>query len=253
MKTFGTGGVRAAIAALLAGWAAAVLAWSGACAAEPTVRDALLRNQIVHEAALYETEEGGRVFVLDRTREPPLMQYRGSEEVFALSRVPAARGDEILRADTGEDLVRITALGGVTLYPRDHRTGLPAARIGPADPLPLLDAQSLDMGAALARLKNAIGGGTQIETPALAASAGGSSSTLIADAARVTAAALARAASDPAIQAKLGDVRQVLFVYGAGPGARFEGGVLLVEIDPSGGYAGRPSSMRVADALRDGG
>jgi len=221
---------------------------------EPTLRGALLRNQVVQEAALYETADGRRIFVLDRTREPPLLQFRGSYEVIALLRIPAARGDMILRDDTGEDLVRITALGGVTLYPREHRTGLPASRIGPVDPLPALGEQSRDFTSAIATLKTGAGAGgdMDVETPVTAAAAGQMSS-LLADAARVTAEALSAAATDPSAQAKVALVERIVFIYGASANAQLNGGVLLIELSPSSGYAGRPSSMMVTNALRNGG
>jgi len=249
MQRFGIGGVRAVITAALAG--ALITAFS-AFGVEPTLRGALLRNQVAQEAALYETADGGRVFVLDRTREPPLLQYRGSYEVIALLRVPAARGDMILRDDTGEDLVRVTALGGVTLYPREHRTGLPASRIGPVDPLPMLSEQSRDFTSAIAALKSGVGGAMDVETP-VAAAAAGQMSVLLADAARVTAEALSAAATDPGGHAKVALVQRIVFIYGAGASARLSDGVLIVELSPSSGYAGRPSSMMVTDALRNGG
>lgn len=237
---------------MTAAFAGALLVAFSAFGVEPTLRGALLRNQVVQEAALYETADGRRIFVLDRTREPPLLQFRGSYEVIALLRVPAARGDMILRDDTGEDLVRITALGGVTLYPREHRTGLPASRIGPVAPLPALGEQSRDFTAAIATLKTGVGGGMDVETP-VAAAAAGQMSSLLADAARVTAEALSAAATDPGAQAKVALVERIVFIYGASASAQLSGGVLLIELSPSSGYAGRPSSMMVTNALRNGG
>lgn len=236
-------GVSAAIAAALA----AVVLHPAAFAQEETLRQALLRNQAGPEAALYETIDGGHVFVLDRTGEPPLLQFQSAFEVFALDRVPASRGDEILRTDTGVDLVRITTRGAVTLYPNDKPTGLPATRLGPADPLPSLVDSRPDIVEAFRQL-SIRSGGLDVEAPVANASEP-ESNALVADAARLTAEGLRAAAeADSAADSALA---RILFIFGARAGAYVEDGALVIQLDPERGYAGRPSSLLIAEAIAD--
>ncbi len=256
-----TGGARsfavaAIAAALLFAPLPASLGLSGAALAQESalqdnaLRSALMRNQVIAESALYETTDGERVFVLDRTDEPPLLKFQDSFEVLALLRVPASRGDEILRTDTGDDLVRVTALGSVTLYPREHPTGVPATRLGPADPLPSLGDTSPNIVEAF-RVLNAQAGEAEVDAPVAPASASAANA-LLADAVRLTAEGL-RASAEGEGKTKLAELRRIEFVFGAGPDAWVADGVLSVQINPDGGYAGRPSSLKVADALLGGG
>jgi hypothetical protein len=243
----------AAAVGAAAGVIAAAALWAGMAASgqDTTLKDALLRNQAQVEAALYETTDGSRVFVLDRTREPPLLQFRGGFEVFALSRVPAARGDEILRTDTGEDLVRVTALGAVTIYPRERPTGAPATRLGPTDPLPELESTSPNMIDAF-RALSAFAGEAEVDAPVAPASAGATNA-LLADAVRLTAEGLKASAEAPGGRDRLAALTRIQFVFGGAADAQLADGVLSVEIDQGAGYAGRPSSLKVADAVLGGG
>lgn len=214
--------------------------------AQDSFRAALLRNQAGPEAALYETVDGEHVFVLDRTGEPPLLKFQDSFEVFALDRVPAARGDEILRTDTGEDLVRVTTLGAITLYPVEKPTGLPATRLGPAEPLPALVDTRPNMADAI-RVLTASAGGVEVDVP-VSPAAEVAPNAVVADAARLTAEGL-RAAAGAAEKAT---VTRIAFVFGADADATVADGALTIQIDPARGYAGRPSSLKIADAIRDG-
>ena len=253
MESHSSGGVRA-VAAVVATAALASALWAAVTAYgqdSTTLKDALLRNQAELEAALYETTDGARVFVLDRTREPPLLKFQDNFEVLALSRVPASRGDEILRTDTGEDLVRVTALGAVTIYPRERPTGMPATRLGPADPLPTLAATNPNMVEAFRSL-NSHAGEAEVDAPVAPASAGAANA-LLADAVRLTAEGLRASAQAPDGEDKLARLTRIEFVYGAGADARMREGVLSVQLDQSLDYAGRPSSMKVADAVLGGG
>jgi hypothetical protein len=252
-RSFGGGRAVAAVVAAFVSALSASTLWAATAVGQDTttLKDALLRNQAELEAALYETTDGARVFVLDRTREPPLLKFQDSFEVLALSRVPASRGDEILRTDTGEDLVRVTALGAVTLYPRERPTGMPATRLGPAEPLPTLAATNPSMVDAF-RALNAHAGEAEVDAPVAPANAG-SANALLADAVRLTAEGLRASAAAPDGEGKLARLTRIEFVYGAGANARVAEGVLSVQLDESLGYAGRPSSMKVTDAVLGGG
>lgn len=251
MQSFTSGGWRALATAAATLLTLIGLSQAAGAQEENALRSALLRNQAALEAALYETVDGERIFVLDRTGDPPLLKFQDSFEVLALDRVPASRGDEILRTDTGDDLVRVTSLGAVTIYPREHPTGVPATRLGPADPLPSIIDVSPDMVEAFRDL-SASAGDAAVDAPVAPASASAANA-LLADAVRLTAAGLRASAADDAGKIKLAELQRIVFVFGAGADAQLADGVLSVHIDPDGGYAGRPSSLKVADALLGGG
>lgn len=74
----------------------------------------------------YETS-GSRRFTLDRSnRNIVLLKFDNSDEVWALNPISGPRGDEFLRNDIGVVMVRITSLGGVTLYTKKDSGGMPA-------------------------------------------------------------------------------------------------------------------------------
>lgn len=244
-RTGGRGVLSLKAATALAAAAGLLALLSPLAGAQETLREALLRNQAGREAALYETVDGEHAFVLDRTGEPPLLQYQDSFEVFALTSVPASRGDELLKTDTGEDLLRVTTLGAVTLYPSEKPTGLPATRLGPADAFPALEDTRPNVVDSF-RLLTLSAGDVKVETPVAPASAAATNA-LFADAARVTAEGLRASA---AAGERDVEVATIIFVFGAGADARLEDGTLVVQLDPEQGYAGRPSSLKIAAALR---
>jgi hypothetical protein len=236
----------------------AAVCWAALCAvaasaqdtlrsSQDSLRSALLRNQVSHEAALYETVDGVHAFVLDRTGDPPLLRFERSFEVFALTSVPAARGDELLRTDTGRDLVRVTTLGSVTLYPVEKPTGMPAAKVRSVDPLPMLADMRLNVVDAFRSLRVSAGR-AEVDAPVSQASEVAANA-LLADAARLTAAGLGAAADGAG---EMLAFRRIAFVFGAGADARLEDGVLVVQLDLERGYAGRPSSLKVAEAVTGG-
>lgn len=75
--------------------------------------------------------ENGGGFTIDRTQSGAvLVQFDGSSEVWALQSSSGPRGDEFLRNDVGQVMLRITALGGITLYSTDESTGRAASVSG---------------------------------------------------------------------------------------------------------------------------
>jgi hypothetical protein len=82
-------------------------------------------------ATAYTTPDGVR-FVLDMSGSMPRVKFDGETAVLTLTAVPGPRGDEILKGPGGEVVLRITSLGGVTVFRDAARLGAPAARIGPA-------------------------------------------------------------------------------------------------------------------------
>jgi len=83
--------------------------------------------------------ENGGSFTIDRSQPGAiLLQFDGSQEVWALQSSSGPRGDEFLRNDIGQVMLRITALGGITLYSSEDSTGRAASVSGRGDILPSL-------------------------------------------------------------------------------------------------------------------
>jgi hypothetical protein len=78
---------------------------------------------------------GREGFTLDRSGPAPLMQFDGADEVMVLRASQGPRGDEFLKTDKGQLVLRVTSIGGVTVYTSANDNGAPAAIAGPARPL----------------------------------------------------------------------------------------------------------------------
>jgi hypothetical protein len=74
-------------------------------------------------------------FTLDRSGPSPLMRFDGDNEIMVLRASQGPRGDEFLKTDNGQLVLRVTSIGGVTVYTSANDNGAPAAMAGPARPL----------------------------------------------------------------------------------------------------------------------
>jgi hypothetical protein len=192
--------------------------------------------------------QSGDGFILDRTQTRPLLKFDGSPELWVLRPQPAPRGDVIYKNDLGEPVLRVTRLGGLTLFTPDRPGGSPVALAGGGQPLRL---RSLTPQALLERLLQASirasrAAGRTIEFSAPNATPG--SSALLADAASVTAFAVERIAQKPQGRAILLRVNRVSLVEGRKAEALLRKGEIRITISATDGIAGRPSSDRILAA-----
>ncbi|OGN46905.1 MAG: DUF4908 domain-containing protein, partial [Caulobacterales bacterium GWE1_67_11] len=77
----------------------------------------------------------GQGFVLDVTGSRPLLRFDRSTEIWVLRPAPAPRGDIVYRNDNGDQVLRVTADGGMTLYTTTAPQGSPVSPSGEAAPL----------------------------------------------------------------------------------------------------------------------
>jgi hypothetical protein len=83
-------------------------------------------NAASPQAVSFRTDVQNLRFVLDRSQPRiVLLRFEGDTEIWALTSHWGPRGDEFLRNDVGEVMVRITSLGGVTLYGPLGASGAP--------------------------------------------------------------------------------------------------------------------------------
>lgn len=239
------------VAAALA--VAAGLGYAPAALAGPqTLREGLFGDRVVPgrqnnpPIARYVSEDGD-AFILDRSQTRVYMKFDGSPEIWALRAHPAPRGDVIYKNDLGEPMLRATRLGGLTVFTASRPGGSPAALVGGgvALRLPPLSPQIL-----LERLAQASARATRAARRLIPfeADASSASSSLVADAAAVTAEAVVRMSRRPDGRTLLGRLTKVRLVEGRKPSATMHGGEMRITVAPAEGLSGRPSSDKIMQA-----
>jgi hypothetical protein len=235
--------------------AAAMLGAVSPALAEPaSLRDMLGRQDDrraeAPPVARYVVENEG--FVLDRSNRVALLKFDRFTEVWVLYPSTAPRGDIIYRNDAGEPVLRATKLGGLTLFTRARPAGAPAAIDGEA---PALKPQGpLTPGALLQKLAQSSVRATAAAKRLVPFEATGvtpGAEPVFADAAAITAEAVARLARSGEGRALLNRFRKVRLLAGRKPAVQVRAGVMQVIISPALGMAGRPSSDRVIIAVQD--
>lgn len=199
--------------------------------------------------ARYQTDEGG-VFILDRSAGKPLLKFSDDPEIWVLAPSQGPHGDVIYRNDLGEEMLRATSLGGLTVFTLRRPAGSAAAydgatqplHIGPISPLQLRDDfyQASFRASRYARHEIEFDTGKDAEPGTSAA---------YADAAQVTSEAIVDVASLPNGRLLLTKFNNVVITQGVHPNAALQNRKLVVTIVAKDGVFGRPSSRRIARAV----
>ena len=216
------------------------------------LREGLARNRGAEASgppiARYVSEEG-RVFILDRTQSVPMLKFDNSPEVWVLAPNPAPRGDTIYKNDMGAPMLRVTRLGGFTLFSDARPSGEAVSLAGGGSPLRLA---AMSPPAVFERLAQAsLRASRAARRPMLfEAEATPASSALIADAAVVTSVAIIRLSQRKDGRTLLSQINRVRFLEGKKSQASLKGGVLTIAVAPAQGLAGRPSSDRIIKIAR---
>lgn len=194
--------------------------------------------------------EDGEGFVLDHTQDQPFIRFDGEAEVWALTPSPGPRGDVIFKNDVGEPVLRSSRLGGLTLFSHTRPTGDPVAVSGKAEAIKAgrmtpgllfqqLAKASKKTSTAVARL---LPFEADIQTPG--------ADYLFADAARVTSDAIVSVAAQNNGRKVLEPIREVRLIEGRPPGVYMERNTLVLRLDHTQGWAGRPSSKRITKIIK---
>ncbi|MEN9855513.1 MAG: hypothetical protein RLZZ157_639 [Pseudomonadota bacterium] len=205
-------------------------------------------NRAAPQAVSFSTDMQNLRFVIDRSASRHvLLQFEGDPEVWALTSHWGPRGDEFLRNDVGDVMVRITSLGGVIVYGPLGSAGGPAARLGKARNLA---APTRQIGSLQTTVEKALRwfsrfGDHQIRVEA----AGGLAPSLVYEALQRASDGMSRAPSGMFGQPK---VKLIRVERAAGrANVTWQKGVLTIGVVPGAGYAGRPSSAAVLAALAE--
>jgi hypothetical protein len=205
-------------------------------------------NAAAPQAVSFSTDTSNLRFVLDRSQPRfVLLRFDGDSEVWALTSHWGPRGDEFLRNDVGEVMVRITSLGGVTIYGPLGNNGGPASRTGKAR---TLSAPTRSEGTLQLTVERALGWFNRFGHRSIRVEASGTlAPPLVYEALQRAAQGMARAPrgffGQPQRRVKLVRVERAV----GRTSATWERGILTIGVVPGAGYAGRPSSAAILAAL----
>ena len=210
-----------------------------------------LRNRAASPRALPPTgryvADSGEAFVLDRSGQRPLLRFDQREETWVLRPTAAPRGDVIYRNDAGDQILRVTPGGGMTIYTPRAPGGSPASLSGPGQSLapptlgPFLLFQLMERRSAM--ISQALGRLVEINL------SGERSEALCVEALVVTTEAVIRIARSPTARQHLSQLRSITILEGGRTSVTYARGQLIVVVNPDEGMAGRPSSARVIRTL----
>lgn len=209
------------------------------------IRDRLgNRRAEVATVSRFERADGGGGFVLDRSASPVLFRWSGETEVLVLTARRAAGGETSLVTDWGYEVLRVNSIGGATLYPPDVPSGVIADQWEPAGPL-RMGTRSVDevvdrVNWAVGALREELSHPVQIDYGA----APREGLTVMFEAIDLAVTGLRKARLRDAQAAST--LTQMRFIVGERVSVRYDGNTLTVTIDPDAGFAGRPSSERIA-------
>lgn len=204
-------------------------------------------HQHAPQVARYVSDTGS-IFILDRSGPAALFRLEHSVEIWALRPTPGPGGDIIYKNDLDQPVVRVSRLGGLTLFTTQRPMGVPASLEGEGAPYraPTLSPQILFQ--VLLRDSSRASRAAQRLIPYNAESRPGAEF-LLADAAGVVTEALVQMSSFREGRVVLERVKRVRLTVGKRAEARFHGGEIDIVVMPKQGLAGRPSSGRIAKAV----
>jgi hypothetical protein len=192
--------------------------------------------------------ESGEAFTLDRSGQRPLLRFDRRDETWVLRPTAAPRGDIIYRNDAGQQILRVTPGGGMTVFTSRAPGGSPVSLTGPGETLaqPSLGPAQLFqlMARRSAMLSQTMGRLIEINVDTDAEAEG-----LTVEALILSTDAVLRIARSPTGRSSLNQLRRILIVQGGSSSVSYVRGELRIVVAPTQGVAGRPSSARVIRAF----
>jgi hypothetical protein len=241
-------GAALALTAITAGFSPALAQQPAPGAPAMGFSNSMTQRPAGSPAAKYEDAATQRSFVMQRSGDMTLMKYDDSPEVLALRANSAQRGDDFLRTDAGRVIARVTEQGNMIVYPSGNTNGVPADRIGVASPFntpPMPASLTSATKDTAQRLSKIVGH----EVTMFGAGEFSSQSAWAADAMMVVVRGVERAMKETPQAAK--NLRAVNMKPAKTAIAAFgNDGELEIGVNPAQGYAGRPSSEAIAQAMQ---
>ena len=239
--------------ALLAGGPSLAFAQPQARSAPPQGLGDMLRRPDVGAqapvAARYVVEN--LTFTFDRS--VPSLRFENGSEIIVLVRQAAPQGGAIYLNDIGEPVLKVSGLGGMTLFTAQRPQGIPVQFLAVAPPIRL---ESLRPGVSVSFWMQGVSSritrlmGMKRQVAVLVDIDPKTSLNLVIDAITLAEEAFRKNAQRDRTKVRMGHIDTILVKdEGRGPAVRVVGDTLEITIDPAKGLAGRPSSERIARAL----
>ncbi|WP_421790483.1 DUF4908 domain-containing protein [Hyphobacterium sp.] len=220
-----------------------------AAGADSPLRNRRNRREEVEPVAEFHRQDGRAGFVLDRSGDVWLLQPLNGGEVLALAPQRAPGGDTSFQTDWGQEIIRVSSIGAVTYYPEDQPNGVIAEEWEPARPIEIpdagVDALRNRVTEAALELADLFGRPIQVEYGAAPRDGLG----MMVETFDRLVEAMELALDEGA---NLQALNRVKVATADAPSMEFAADQFLVRINPLTGYAGRPSSIRMARALAAG-
>lgn len=197
-------------------------------------------------ALWFERADGGGRFIFDQSNDPALLWPDGSEEVYGLRPSRASGGGEVWVNDMDSVMLRFTNLGGATYFPPDAPDGVIVDTLGRAQTLVAAPASTDEVEEAARELVDELARISDNDISAQIPNSGYMSNAYTIDTLRMIFRA-----TDQVNRADLRNIQGISIEISNRPSARYEDGILRLTINPEQGYGGRPSSARIADAIRN--
>lgn len=247
--------IRHAVTAL-----AALAAWTMTASTQVYAGDDA--SQVLHDAykspdealppvARFEVARTGKAFIIEQRRQGVLLfRYVHAREVFVLRRVPGPRGDMMLKNDLGAVMVRMSRVGGPVLFPGRSSPGIPAWRSGSAAPLARQVFHLEDLRGALTEIARDIATDLDHDVTISASGAREQSAWLYLDTAMNVRGAINRLVRTSGHSHRvLPPLTAIRLVDAPKQALELHDAVLQIALVSKDGFAGRPSSLRLAGFL----
>jgi hypothetical protein len=192
--------------------------------------------------------ESGEGFILDRSGQRPLLRFDRRDETWVLRPTAAPRGDVIYRNDAGDQLLRVTPGGGMTVYTPRAPGGSPASFAGPGQSLTPPTLGPTQLFQLMARRSHMLSQtmGRLIEINLVT---GEEAESLSVEALILSTDAVLRIARSPTARSSLDRLRSITIIEGQRASVTYARGDLRIIVAPVQGVGGRPSSARVIQAF----
>jgi len=196
------------------------------------------------DVALFKSNMG-KEFVFDNSQGRPLVRFDNSDEVFALSATRGTKGDVIFKNDIGEPVLKATRWGGLILFNDDNPGGDAVSIEGKARSIVSQHLSPAQLFQSLVHASSRASKAAMRLIEFNASDVSPQSDYIYADAANITADAMSEIAKRNNGQKLLEPIKSVAMIEGRPPSVTIKSGVLLLKIDSTASYAGRPSSKKV--------
>ena len=186
--------------------------------------------------------------MLDQSGTRALLRFDGRPETWVLRPTAAPRGDVIYRNDAGDQVLRVSSSGGLTIYSPRNPSGSPASLTGSAPELTAPTLGPIQLGLLIVR-RSAMVSQTLGRLVEINVETSTEAESLTVDALIVSTDAVMRMARSATARQHLSRLRRISIEEGGRNSVAYGNGELRIVVSPTQGVGGRPSSARIIRAF----